>query len=54
MRARLRDDAHAHATLRELHQTLERTSICGLGQVALAPLLSILERFPEAAAGDDG
>jgi formate dehydrogenase/NADH-quinone oxidoreductase subunit F len=30
----------------ELHRTLERTSICGLGQVALAPLLSILERFP--------
>ena len=32
--------------LRELHATLARTSICGLGQVALAPLLSILERFP--------
>jgi formate dehydrogenase/NADH-quinone oxidoreductase subunit F len=30
----------------ELHRTMERTSICGLGQVALAPLLSILERFP--------
>ncbi|NNL84393.1 MAG: nitroreductase family protein [Myxococcales bacterium] len=34
--------------LRELHETLRRTSICGLGQVALAPLLSILDRFPEA------
>jgi NADH:ubiquinone oxidoreductase subunit F (NADH-binding) len=32
--------------LAELHRTLERTSICGLGQVALAPLLSIVERFP--------
>ena len=30
--------------LRELHATLERTSLCGLGQVALAPLLSLLER----------
>ena len=39
-------DATVEAKLRELHHTLERTSICGLGQVALAPLLSILERFP--------
>ena len=43
-----------HAALRELHRTLERTSICGLGQVALAPLLSILKRFPAAAVEDDG
>ena len=40
------------AELRELHHTLERTSICGLGQVALAPLLSILERFPDSTAGE--
>jgi len=33
--------------LRELHDTLARTSICGLGQVALAPLLSLIERFPD-------
>jgi len=39
--------------LRELHGTLARTSICGLGQVALAPLLSILDRFP-AGDGDPG
>ena len=32
--------------LRDLHATLARTSICGLGQVALAPLLSIVDRFP--------
>ncbi len=32
------------ALLEELHRTLLRTSICGLGQVALAPLLSILRR----------
>jgi NADH:ubiquinone oxidoreductase subunit F (NADH-binding) len=33
------------ASLRALHATLERTSICGLGQVALGPLLSLLDRF---------
>jgi len=36
--------------LARLHYTLERTSLCGLGQVALAPLLSILERFPNGRA----
>jgi formate dehydrogenase/NADH-quinone oxidoreductase subunit F len=34
--------------LEELHATLARTSICGLGQVALGPLLSILKNFPAA------
>ena len=34
-----------HEELKRLHHTLERTSICGLGQVALAPLLSVIERF---------
>jgi NADH:ubiquinone oxidoreductase subunit F (NADH-binding) len=33
-----------HALLEQMHRTLGRTSICGLGQVALAPLLSILGR----------
>lgn len=37
--------------LRELHATLARTSICGLGQVALAPLLSIVDRFPKDERG---
>jgi NADH:ubiquinone oxidoreductase subunit F (NADH-binding)/NADH:ubiquinone oxidoreductase subunit E len=32
------------ALLEQMHRTLGRTSICGLGQVALAPLLSILRR----------
>jgi NADH:ubiquinone oxidoreductase subunit F (NADH-binding) len=32
--------------LEQLHATLARTSICGLGQVALGPLLSILNNFP--------
>jgi NADH:ubiquinone oxidoreductase subunit F (NADH-binding) len=33
--------------LKDLHSTLARTSICGLGQVALSPLLSILKNFPD-------
>ncbi len=37
------------ALIRELDDTLRRTSICGLGQVALAPLVSILDRFPTAS-----
>jgi NADH:ubiquinone oxidoreductase subunit F (NADH-binding) len=35
------------ALLRSLHDTMQQTSICGLGQVALGPLLSILSRFPD-------
>lgn len=42
------------ALLRSLHETMQQTSICGLGQVALGPLLSILERFPEVANATDG
>lgn len=38
------------ALVRALHETLKQTSICGLGQVALGPLLSILDRFPEVAS----
>lgn len=33
--------------LQSLNLTLEQTSICGLGQVALHPILSMLEQFPE-------
>ncbi len=33
--------------LRSLADTMQQTSICGLGQVALGPLLSILTRFPD-------
>lgn len=33
--------------LRALAETMQQTSICGLGQVALGPLLSILSRFPD-------
>ena len=35
--------------VRALHETMQQTSICGLGQVALGPLLSILDRFPDVA-----
>ena len=31
----------------ELHETLLETSICGLGQAALNPILSVLKRFPQ-------
>jgi NADH:ubiquinone oxidoreductase subunit F (NADH-binding) len=30
-----------------LHETLSLSSICGLGQVALVPAISVLENFPE-------
>ncbi len=36
--------------LREMGETLSKTSICGLGQVALQPILSVIENFPETAA----
>jgi NADH:ubiquinone oxidoreductase subunit F (NADH-binding) len=38
--------------LEALNATLARTSICGLGQVALGPLLSILKNFPTANERD--
>jgi NADH:ubiquinone oxidoreductase subunit F (NADH-binding) len=37
--------------LEELHATLRRTSLCGLGHVALGPLRSILANFPTRSAG---
>ena len=40
--------ARALALLDELDATLGQTSICGLGQVALVPAMSILRRFPGA------
>ena len=39
------------ALLNELNTTMNLTSICGLGQVALGPLLSILKNFPGDAKG---
>ena len=37
----------ALSMLPELGDTLLQTSICGLGQVALAPALSVLKTWPE-------
>ena len=34
------------AVLTELGETLEQTSICGLGQVALNPILTMMQQFP--------
>ena len=41
-----RDTTELHVLI-ELGETLEQTSICGLGQVALNPILSMLKCFPE-------
>ena len=46
------DEAQADL-LRDMNQTLIRTSICGLGQVALGPLVSILDNF-EGTVRQDG
>lgn len=35
--------------LEELDETLAQTSICGLGQVALTPVISLLRHFPDEA-----
>ena len=37
----------AREMLERLDRTMVQTSICGLGQVALGPLLSIMRNFPE-------
>jgi NADH:ubiquinone oxidoreductase subunit F (NADH-binding)/NADH:ubiquinone oxidoreductase subunit E len=42
------------ALLPELDETLRLTSICGLGQVVLNPVTSVLAHFPEAAASRPG
>jgi formate dehydrogenase beta subunit len=35
------------ATLKDLSQVLQLTSICGLGQIAPAPIQSVMKHFPE-------
>jgi len=46
--------AEALEVLRELNDVMARTSICGLGQAGLSPIVSILDRFPgELAAQPD-
>lgn len=39
--------AEVRETLRDLNETLEQTSICGLGQVALHPVVSLFKQFPD-------
>ncbi|MGD9858090.1 MAG: NADH-ubiquinone oxidoreductase-F iron-sulfur binding region domain-containing protein [Planctomycetaceae bacterium] len=41
-------------TLQNLNATLEQTSICGLGQVALHPILSMLQHFPNELPTSNG
>ena len=48
-----RRDEKSLALLPELHEALQETSLCGLGQVALTPILSILENFPQTSSGED-
>lgn len=45
-------DPESEDLLRILHETMKETSICGLGQVALSPLLSIANRFPDRIRPD--
>ena len=42
------------AWLPQLAETLEQTSICGLGQVALTPILSMMTHFPEEVPRNAG
>jgi NADH:ubiquinone oxidoreductase subunit F (NADH-binding) len=44
-------DRRALQTLPDLGETLALTSICGLGQVALNPILSVLKHWPDEIAG---
>jgi NADH:ubiquinone oxidoreductase subunit F (NADH-binding) len=46
-RARDGGEAPPEPVLADLNQTLALTSICGLGQVALSPLLSVMKHWPE-------
>jgi formate dehydrogenase beta subunit len=43
--------ADVDGQIRQLEETLRKTSICGLGQVALGPVISVLGLPPETTAG---
>ena len=47
-------DETSLALASELHETMRDTSLCGLGQLALAPLTSLRIHFPELARGRRG
>ncbi|HEX7927738.1 MAG TPA: NADH-ubiquinone oxidoreductase-F iron-sulfur binding region domain-containing protein [bacterium] len=36
--------------LKDMNETLGQTSICGLGQIALSPLMSVIDNFWDDAA----
>jgi NADH:ubiquinone oxidoreductase subunit F (NADH-binding) len=40
--------------IRQLEEVMRRTSICGLGQVALGPVVSVLRLAPASGAGRNG
>lgn len=40
------DREGSHAAISALHEVLRETSICGLGQAALNPIMSVLQNFP--------
>jgi NADH:ubiquinone oxidoreductase subunit F (NADH-binding)/NADH:ubiquinone oxidoreductase subunit E len=42
------------ALISELHEVLLDTSLCGLGQVALVPISSVLTHFPDLARKSEG
>ncbi|MFP8872881.1 MAG: NADH-ubiquinone oxidoreductase-F iron-sulfur binding region domain-containing protein [Myxococcota bacterium] len=41
-------DRASLAKLPSLHEVLRETSICGLGQAALNPIISVLDNFPSS------
>ncbi len=55
----LLEQTHKHRTdihlplLRDLDSTMAQTSICGLGQVVLTPVLSLFKHFPELTVPAD-
>jgi NADH:ubiquinone oxidoreductase subunit F (NADH-binding)/NADH:ubiquinone oxidoreductase subunit E len=48
-----RGDAASLARIRVLHETMAATSICGLGQAALIPIVSVLDGFGDKAPAGD-
>jgi NADH:ubiquinone oxidoreductase subunit F (NADH-binding) len=45
-------DRASLAKLPALHEVLRETSICGLGQAALNPIISVLENFPSSTRSE--
>jgi NADH:ubiquinone oxidoreductase subunit F (NADH-binding) len=45
-------DRASLAKLPALHEVLRETSICGLGQAALNPIISVLDNFPSSTRSE--